>query len=148
MLTITRIRTFAYLKRHYSSVFAPEHLLSEENIIKTMARFVAAQPIRMQPNEPPKKAAVLIPLCVVDDKVALLYTLRAANLKTHRGQVSFPGGMQDVKDKSLISTALRETKEELGIPEKEIFVWGSGNMIVSRSDMCVLPVVGKYFTTL
>lgn len=93
--------------------------------------------------ETKRSAAVLIPLCIHNENVSLLYTLRAANLNTHRGQVSFPGGMRDQTDKSLEMTALRETYEELGIPPEEIEVWGSGNLIVTRQNMSILPVVGR-----
>lgn len=148
MLSTLQIKHTVLLARHYSAAFVPETIFNEENIKKTIAKFVAAPPIRLQTIEPAKKAAVLIPICLVDDKVSLLYTLRAANLKVHRGQVSFPGGMQDVKDKSLVGTALRETKEELGISERDVVVWGNGNMIVSKSDTCILPVVGKHFFSL
>ena len=109
---------------------------------RTIAKFPTTQPIRLQPNEPARKAAVLVPLCVVNGKVSLLYTLRAANLKTHRGQVSFPGGMQDVHDLTLASTALRETEEELGISQKDIEIWGPGSLVVTRHEMSVLPVAG------
>lgn len=64
-------------------------------------------------------------------------------MKSHRGQVSFPGGMQDLNDKSLEKTALRETREELGLPEEDVVVWGCGNNIVTRGDTCVLPVIGN-----
>lgn len=51
--------------------------------------------------------------------------------------------MLDTKDKSLEHAALRETHEELGISEENIEVLGSGNLIVTKTEMCVLPVVGR-----
>ncbi|XP_050311541.1 mitochondrial coenzyme A diphosphatase NUDT8 [Anthonomus grandis grandis] len=127
----------------YSSLYAPEAVLSEENVKKTLAKFASLKPIRMIAHEPTKRAGVLIPICLVDGKVELLYTLRAANLKSHRGQVSFPGGMQDVTDKNLEETALRETEEELGLKDDEIEVWGSGNPIVTKRETSVTPVIAR-----
>lgn len=127
----------------FLSLYSVENVLDEENRERTVTKFSNTRPIRLQPHTPARKAAVLIPLCVVDGKVSLLYTLRAPHLKSHRGQVSFPGGMLDVSDKSLEYTAIRETHEELGIKEGDIDVWGSGNMIVTRGDTCVLPVIGR-----
>lgn len=57
--------------------------------------------------------------------------------------MSFPGGMLDMKDKSLEHAAIRETHEELGITEEDIEVLGSGNIIVTKFETCVLPVVGR-----
>lgn len=91
---------------------------------------------------PMRNAAVLVPICVVDNEVSLVYTLRAADLKTHRGQVSFPGGMQDSGDLSLEQTALRETEEELGIKQEKIQIWGTGNTVMSRNTLHITPVVG------
>lgn len=139
----SRITLIKSLGFRYSSLYAPELILSEENLKKTVAKFSSMKPIRMIAHKPTKRAGVLIPLCVVDGKVAVLYTLRAANLKSHRGQVSFPGGMQDVTDKNLEQTALRETEEELGIAQDDIDVWGSGNTIVTRRETSVTPVIGK-----
>lgn len=130
------------LKR-FSSLYSVENVLNEENMKNTAAKFANMEPIRLQTHEPYKKAAVLIPLCVVNDKVSLLYTLRAPHMKTHRNQVSFPGGMLDVQDKSLEDTALRETREELGIERQSVQVWGSGKLIVTRADISVLPVIGQ-----
>lgn len=70
-----------------SGLYTVENVLNEENLKRTVARFAKLPPVRMQPHAPAKKAAVLIPLCIVDGEVSLLYTLRAANLKSHRGQV-------------------------------------------------------------
>ncbi|KAG5883017.1 hypothetical protein JTB14_020122 [Gonioctena quinquepunctata] len=131
------------LAQRSMSFYSAEYVFSEDNMKRTIAKFSCMKPVRMHTNQPAKKAAVLIPLCEVDEKISLLYTLRAARLKTHRGQVSFPGGMQDVSDKSLEETALRETKEELGISLDRIEIWGSGKWIVSRGETCVMPVIGR-----
>lgn len=51
--------------------------------------------------------------------------------------------MLDTKDKSLEHTALRETHEELGIEQENIEILGSGNLIVTKGETCVLPVLGR-----
>lgn len=88
-----------------------------------------------------QNAAVLVPFCKVNGDLSLLYTLRKLHLKTHQGQVSFPGGKQDPKDLSLQETALRETEEELGIPRCAVTIWGHGNMLIGK-QFNILPVVG------
>lgn len=143
MFFISRVPIKCSVSRRCSSLYSAENIFNEENIKRTVARFSKMKPIRLQPHQPARKAAVLIPLCVVDQQVSLLYTLRASHLKSHRGQVSFPGGMQDHHDKSLEATALRETQEELGIEQDNIEIWGSGNLIVTRGETCVLPVIGR-----
>jgi nudix motif 8 len=89
----------------------------------------------------PHKAAVLVPLCIHNGKLGLLYTLRSNKVSMNRGQVSFPGGMEDSNDKTLEDTALRETWEELQIPKYSINVWGTANLI-KRKHVTVLPVLG------
>nr|CAH7717984.1 unnamed protein product [Callosobruchus chinensis] len=142
------VRAVLGLGRPYTAsangvLYSAKQVFSEENMKMTTAKFASLKPVRMHARQPSKKAAVLIPLCEVDGKVALLYTLRTVHLKSHRGQVSFPGGMQDVEDKTLEETALRETKEELGIEADRINIWGSGNVIITKTSTCVLPVIGR-----
>jgi len=61
----------------------------------------------------------------------------------HAKQISFPGGKKDNEDEDLIATALRETKEEVGIISKEIKVLGSlTELYIIASNYNVLPVVG------
>ncbi|KAK4873569.1 hypothetical protein RN001_012929 [Aquatica leii] len=143
MLVFYPVYRIYRLGNRNSSFFNANNVLNEDNLRKAAVKFANMKPIRFQTQEPYKKAAVLIPLCVVDNKVSLLYTLRAANLKSHRAQVSFPGGMLDDKDKNLEYTALRETTEELGIKESSIVLWGTGKLIVTRGDLSVLPVIGQ-----
>ena len=88
-----------------------------------------------------KPAAVLLPLVERPDGLQLLLTRRSAQLRHHPGQISFPGGRQDPEDESLIYTALRETREELGIPASQIHVIGSLTPLNTISLYDVLPVL-------
>jgi len=64
----------------------------------------------------PTKAAVLIIVFPNQDKEAcVVLTERAAYDGHHAKQISFPGGKQEKADSSLLTTAIRETKEEIGL---------------------------------
>ncbi|KAG0699758.1 NUDIX hydrolase domain-like protein [Suillus ampliporus] len=69
-------------------------------------------------------AAVLVPLCNVDGVPGVLLELRGGKLRSHAGEVSFPGGRFDQEDASLLDTALRETQEEVGINAGQIDILG------------------------
>lgn len=59
----------------------------------------------------PRQAAVLAPLYARNGRPYLLFTQRSADLSTHSGEISFPGGSRDPVDRSLAQTALRESQE-------------------------------------
>jgi 8-oxo-dGTP pyrophosphatase MutT (NUDIX family) len=69
---------------------------------------------RRGPGEP-KPAAVLVGF-VDRPRPTLLLTRRQAHLRSHSGQVAFPGGRADPEDVDLIATALREAAEEVALP--------------------------------
>lgn len=89
------------------------------------------------------RSSVLVPLCVLNEEVCLLYTLRSSTLVKHSGQVSFPGGKRD-NNESLIDTALRETEEEIGFSRKLVDVWGVMSEVQGRDrKMVITPVIGQ-----
>jgi 8-oxo-dGTP pyrophosphatase MutT (NUDIX family) len=62
-------------------------------------------------------AAVLVPLVERDQGLTVLLTQRAATLKDHAGQISFPGGRVEPGDADAWRAALREAHEEIGLSE-------------------------------
>ena len=76
---------------------------------------------------PMRRAAVLIPLALVDEEWHLLFTRRTDIVDHHKGQVSFPGGRTDPEDVSPTATALRETNEEIGVSPADVQpAWDAG----------------------
>jgi len=90
----------------------------------------------------PLKAGVMILLYPYLDEVNLVLIKRNEYDGHHSGQVSFPGGAFEPADHTLIQTALRETREELGIDE-EIEILGSLTRLhIPVSNFLVHPIVG------
>lgn len=69
-------------------------------------------------------SAVLVPMQLIDGALHLVYTRRALGLPRHRGQVAFPGGTRDPADADLLATALRESREEIGLAADDVRVLG------------------------
>jgi nudix motif 8 len=89
-----------------------------------------------------RRAAVLVPLGTLAGVPGVLFTRRSETVGTHKGQVSFPGGMTDPEDVGPEETALRETEEEIGLPRGGIEVLGLFHDVLSITSVPVTPVVG------
>ncbi|KAF9462932.1 NUDIX hydrolase domain-like protein [Collybia nuda] len=89
-------------------------------------------------------AAVLIPFCNIRGIPSILLEVRSRTLRTHSGELSFPGGRVDNTDTSFMETALRETHEEFGIRPERVEVLGElwPPELNLRGDMRVWPFVG------
>lgn len=86
-------------------------------------------------------AAVLIP--VTDEAVpSIILTRRSSHLSSHAGEVAFPGGKRDAEDVSIVATALRESWEEIGLPEDRVEVIGELDAFTSRVGLRVQPIIG------
>ncbi len=108
-----------------------------------MAPILRNKPFRpFTPKKDSKPAAVLVLLSQhQSDHFNLLLTLRSNHIR-HSGQISFPGGLTELKEKPEM-TALRETSEEVGINPKNIIIVGTlSELYVSPSDSIITPVVG------
>jgi len=92
-------------------------------------------------NREPVHASVLIAV-VMRDSPTVLLTLRTAHLSSHSGQIAFPGGKQDADDPDLVTTALREAYEEVGLDSGFVQVIGTLPAYRTGSGFIVTPVVG------
>lgn len=86
-------------------------------------------------------AAVLLPLVPRKDGLQVLLTRRTDHLHHHAGQISFPGGRLDEADASLVEAALRETREEIGLPPAQLEVLGVLPDFGTPSGFRITPVV-------
>jgi 8-oxo-dGTP pyrophosphatase MutT (NUDIX family) len=88
-------------------------------------------------------SAVLLPIFEKDGKCHILFTKRTSHLSHHQGQISFPGGGRHEDDKSPLETALRESREEIGLKEKDIEVLGElDDAATASSHYRITPFVG------
>ena len=88
-----------------------------------------------------RKAAVVVGLVDREDGLHVIFTKRAAHLKHHPGQVSFPGGKHELSDPSMQFTALRELHEEVGIRSDQVKIVGQLPALSTISKFYVTPIV-------
>jgi len=89
-----------------------------------------------------KASAVLMLLHQVDSQWQLLFTKRASHLKSHAGQISFPGGRFEDPDIHLMDTAVRETEEEIGLPRQHIEVISQLDEHSTLTGFRIFPYIG------
>ena len=87
-----------------------------------------------------KRASVLIPLLEEEGELFVMLTQRSEQLRSHAGQVSFPGGKQDPQDANSLETVLRETHEEIGLPPEKVEIIGRLDQILSLHYYLVTPL--------
>lgn len=96
---------------------------------------------RPRPPGPPVEAAVLVPLVERRDGLTVLLTRRADTLRSHTGQVAFPGGRTDPGETSA-ACALREAHEEIGLEPSFVRPIGRGDPHLTGTGYRITPVVG------
>jgi|TARA_B100001105_G_scaffold10498_1_gene7835 8-oxo-dGTP pyrophosphatase MutT (NUDIX family) len=83
-------------------------------------------------------ASVLV--VIYGNSPKIIMTEKPKSMKLHAGEISFPGGKLDVNDSNLLETALRETREELGLVISKDQVIGQLDPVVTlNSGFLILP---------
>lgn len=83
-------------------------------------------------------SAVLVPLFYAHGEYHLLFTERSGEVNFHQGEACFPGGIRQPGDVSLISTALREAEEEIGLARKDVEFLGELDEASTFTSGCVI----------
>jgi 8-oxo-dGTP pyrophosphatase MutT (NUDIX family) len=90
------------------------------------------------------RAAVLVPLFKKGQDCHIVFTKRSDNVRYHKGEISFPGGVSDERDLELQRTALREAFEEIGLKESDVQIIGVLDDIITVTQFIVTPFVGLF----
>ncbi|WP_375431042.1 NUDIX hydrolase [uncultured Friedmanniella sp.] len=101
------------------------------------------QVVAVRPGVGGRAAAVLVLIGEGERGPEILFVERAATLRTHAGQIAFPGGAADAGDVDLVDTALREAEEEVGVERSGVEILGllpAAHVAVSGFD--VTAVIG------
>jgi 8-oxo-dGTP pyrophosphatase MutT (NUDIX family) len=88
----------------------------------------------------PFQAAVLVPIVARED-LTVLFTQRTEHLPRHAGQIAFPGGKMEAGETEPLATALRETREEIGLDPAFIEPLGYLDAYHTGTGYRIVPVV-------
>ncbi|MCH2525892.1 MAG: CoA pyrophosphatase [Dehalococcoidia bacterium] len=88
------------------------------------------------------EAAVAILVYPKPDSLTIILNKRTDRVEHHKGEISFPGGGRDPEDDSILDTALRETREEMGIAPEDIEIIAQLDQVSTRSGFSITPFVG------
>ncbi len=88
-----------------------------------------------------RPAAVLVPVVDRPEGATMLLTKRTEKLKSHPGQIAFPGGRVDPGDVSVEAAAMREADEEIGLKPDFIEIVGRLSDYYSGSGFRITPVL-------
>jgi len=116
----------------------------EKDFIESIKKILSSRKRRVIEHPPFSHAAVLVPLFQKGGDCHLLFTKRSEQVKYHKSEISFPGGVVDEEDRELINTALREAHEEIGLKESDVQIIGLLDDIVTTTEFIVTPIVGLF----
>lgn len=96
---------------------------------------------KLPANRKLRPAGVLVPLVERDNAINVILTKRSSALKHHPGQISFPGGKVEETDKDVVSAALREAHEEIGLNPVKVDVLANLSPHETVTNFSVTPVL-------
>lgn len=114
-----------------------------ESLRKRIEGALAERPRRVVEGEGLVPAAVLLLLRDPGGGPHVLFAKRTERVAHHKGQFSFPGGLVETWDGSRLETALREAREEIGLPPEAVEILGTLDDTETRATPFVItPFVG------
>ena len=87
------------------------------------------------------ESAVVVPMIKVDNEIHLLFEIRALSLNNQPGEICFPGGKIE-KNENALNCAIRETSEELNIPQNNIKIISKLACLVTPFNMTIYSFCG------
>jgi 8-oxo-dGTP pyrophosphatase MutT (NUDIX family) len=116
-----------------------DSLLAKERIRTLIKQYSPARK-DMQKYLP---SSVLVPLIEEHNELAILFIKRTNFVKHHKGEISYPGGTKEKRDRNLRVTLFREIKEELGIERDMVDLFGYIDEQITITNFLVRPYVGS-----
>lgn len=112
-------------------------------MIEKLSRILAERDVIRDFDSGNTPSAVLMPIFFNNGQYHLLFIQRTERVKTHKGQISFPGGAYEEEDGTLLNTALRETHEEVGVIPADVQILGElDDMATAGGNYTITPFVG------
>ena len=124
------------------TIAAPRRAVDpRERIVANVEGGKLSPALRAVLDRPSRAASVLLTLLERPGGLTVLFTERAAHLKDHAGQISFPGGRIDERE-TAVDAALREAHEEIGLEPAAVEVLGALDDLLTGTGFLITPVVG------
>lgn len=120
----------------------PDKNIDYRQAIEKTREFLRTHHPRRIQKDHVRYSAVMILFLNKENIAHILFTRRTEWVETHKGQISFPGGMQDGQDPDLLHTARRETFEEVGILPDNIEPLGQLDDFYTVTNFVVSPFAG------
>ena len=117
-------------------------MLNKDYLVFALRDSVNKCPRAIHSQASTKAAAVLVIIHFSQASPYILLTKRNSVVKYHKGEISFPGGAFIEQDRSLCATAIRETREEIGVRIEEKDILGCLNSVRTlTSNFSIFPFV-------
>jgi 8-oxo-dGTP pyrophosphatase MutT (NUDIX family) len=132
---------FADFTKHLTYKLNEQPLPGHEDIMQKMSPYRLK--VKVEPNASTRRSAILMMFYPKGEDIFLPLILRPQYDGVHGGQMAFPGGRVELKDKDIQATALREAQEEIGIKATDVKVISNlTELFIPPSNMFCQPVLG------